>query len=253
MSIIMEISATHSALPGLVSAEGRISAQGQIAAQARFSPKANNQIPADVTRQNGKTGSGTTSASKHSPVAGSASSDDSNPGNKPVTDKNALNQRELQEIEALKARDIEVKAHERAHIAAAGSLAVSGASFSYSQGPDGRRYATSGEVRIDTSKVPDDPQATISKAQQLRRAALAPATPSAQDRSIAAEASAMEQQARLELVQSEKEEPAEAEKQSAANDENHTEPPQTTHVAQSQNKPLYSDEVDAGKYLDTFA
>ena len=57
-----------------------------------------------------------------------------------------------------------------------------------------------GEVRIDTSPVEGDPEATLLKAQQIRRAALAPATPSAQDRSVAAKASSLESQARQELL-----------------------------------------------------
>lgn len=131
--------------------------------------------------------------------------------------------------------------------------AVSAASFSYSQGPDGRRYATSGEVGIDISKVANDPQATISKAQQIQRATLAAASPSSQDRSIAAQASAMEQQARLELVQIKNEELSETEKQSATDNENDAPITQTNYAAQANNKPLFSDEVEAGKYLNTFA
>ena len=57
-----------------------------------------------------------------------------------------------------------------------------------------------GEVKIDTSEIPGDPQATLLKAQIIRRAALAPATPSAQDRQVAAQATAMAQQARIELA-----------------------------------------------------
>ncbi|MEM6544436.1 MAG: putative metalloprotease CJM1_0395 family protein, partial [Pseudomonadota bacterium] len=53
---------------------------------------------------------------------------------------------------------------------------------------------------IDVSPVPGDPQATIEKARIVRRAALAPAEPSAQDRRVAAEATALEQQARAELL-----------------------------------------------------
>ena len=57
-----------------------------------------------------------------------------------------------------------------------------------------------GEVRIDTSPVEGDPEATLLKAQQIRRAALAPANPSAQDRNVAAKASSLESQARQELL-----------------------------------------------------
>jgi hypothetical protein len=86
------------------------------------------------------------------------------------------------DIVELQNRDREVRNHEQAHIAASGGLSRGGASFSYQRGSDGKLYAVGGEVSIDTSPVPDNPQATIQKAQQIRAAALAPADPSAQDR-----------------------------------------------------------------------
>ncbi len=110
-----------------------------------------------------------------------------------------LSAEEKRELEKLQARDREVRAHEAAHKNAAGHLARGGAQFEFQTGPDGRRYAVGGEVEIDTSKVPGDPQATINKAQTIRRAATAPAEPSAQDRAVAAEATRMEAEARREL------------------------------------------------------
>ncbi len=106
-----------------------------------------------------------------------------------------------QVITQLKARDREVKAHEAAHLAAAGQYATGGANYSYTTGPDGKQYANGGEVGIDTSPVPNDPQATLIKAQQIQRAALAPAEPSAQDRSVASQASQMAMQARQEIAE----------------------------------------------------
>lgn len=100
-------------------------------------------------------------------------------------------------LQQLQARDREVRAHELAHVAAGAGLVRSGASFSYQRGPDGRFYAVGGEVSIDTSPVPGDPQATASKAEQIQRAALAPAQPSGQDRAIAAQAARMAMEARL--------------------------------------------------------
>ncbi len=104
-------------------------------------------------------------------------------------------------VQQLQARDRQVRSHEQAHLAASGGLANGGPGFTFTTGPDGRRYAVGGEVRIDTSGVPGDPEATIRKAQQIRRAALAPADPSARDQQIAAQATVMEQQARAELAQ----------------------------------------------------
>ena len=116
-----------------------------------------------------------------------------------VRPESELNTEEKRELEQLKARDRDVRAHEAAHKAAAGNLARGGAQFEFQNGPDGRRYAVGGEVSIDTAKVSGDPQATIHKAQTIRRAANAPAQPSSQDRSVAAQASRMEAEARREL------------------------------------------------------
>lgn len=110
-----------------------------------------------------------------------------------------LSEEQLKEVEQLKARDREVRAHEMAHLAAAGSLATSGASFTYQRGPDGVSYAIGGEVSIDTSKG-DTPEDTLRRAQIIRAAALAPAEPSGQDRSVAAKAAQMEAEARAELA-----------------------------------------------------
>ena len=107
---------------------------------------------------------------------------------------------EQRQVEELKLRDREVRAHEAAHAAAAGQHARGGPSYTYQRGPDGVQYAVGGEVPIDVSPVPNDPQATIQKALTIRRAALAPADPSGADRQIAARASAMAAQARQELV-----------------------------------------------------
>ena len=102
-------------------------------------------------------------------------------------------------LQELQQRDRDVRAHEQAHISASGGLASGGARFSFQQGSDGKQYAIGGEVSIDTSPG-RTPQETINKARQIRAAALAPADPSPQDRSVAAEAGEMEAQARAELA-----------------------------------------------------
>lgn len=99
------------------------------------------------------------------------------------------------QLRRLKQRDAEVRAHERAHMAAGGQYVSGGPSYTYQQGPDGRQYAIGGHVSIDVSSVPDDPEAGAAKARQVRRAALAPGDPSAQDRAVAAKASAQETRA----------------------------------------------------------
>jgi len=104
---------------------------------------------------------------------------------------------EQAEVRRLQARDREVRSHEQAHVAAGGPHA-GGASYSYETGPDGKRYAVGGEVPIDASKA-STPEATMQKARTIRKAALAPANPSATDRQVAAKATAMEEAARQEL------------------------------------------------------
>ena len=102
---------------------------------------------------------------------------------------------EQMEIADLAARDRVVRVHEQAHAAVGGALAGS-PTYSYTRGPDGRSYVTDGEVSIDTAPVAGDPQATLAKMDQVRRAALAPAEPSAQDMRVAAQAQATAAQAR---------------------------------------------------------
>lgn len=116
----------------------------------------------------------------------------SNPAAKSYTSE------EQQKISELAARDREVRAHEAAH-ASVGGIYAGAPSYNFARGPDGKNYAVSGEVSIDVSPVAGNPQATIDKAQIVRRAALAPAQPSLQDRAVASAAIALEQSARQEL------------------------------------------------------
>ncbi len=117
-----------------------------------------------------------------------------------------LTPEEQQEIARLQQRDREVRDHEAAHVAAGGIYVRGGATFTYQTGPDNKRYAVGGEVSIDTSPVRGNPEATIVKMQTVRRAALAPADPSGQDRAVAAAASGMEAAARQELRREQSEE-----------------------------------------------
>ena len=142
----------------------------------------------------GESGSGTTAPSEDRSVErGGATSGDDPANNEDLT------QEEQHEVADLERRDLEVKQHERAHLNAAGSLATSGPSYEYTVGPDGKRYAVGGEVQIDVSKEPGEPEATIQKARQIRRAALAPKQPSGADRAIAAQSSRMEAVASREM------------------------------------------------------
>jgi hypothetical protein len=102
-------------------------------------------------------------------------------------------------LASLRQRDQEVRLHEHAHLLAAGPYAKGAPSYTYQTGPDGQRYAVGGEVPIDLSAVPGDPQATLQKALMIRRAALAPSDPSATDQAVAAQATALAAQAQQDL------------------------------------------------------
>lgn len=102
-------------------------------------------------------------------------------------------------IQNLASIDRKVKAHEQAHASVGGTFAGA-PSFTYKTGPNGVRYAVAGEVPIDTSPA-SSPEATVRKAEQVARAALAPADPSPTDRRIASSAQALASKARIEIAQ----------------------------------------------------
>lgn len=109
-----------------------------------------------------------------------------------------LDEAQLQQIAEMARRDREVRQHEQAHVSVGGQYA-SAPRYSFERGPDGRSYATGGEVSIDVSPVSGNPEATIRKMEAVRRAALAVAEPSPQDRAVAASAVRLAMQARTEL------------------------------------------------------
>lgn len=157
------------------------------------------------------TGSGTSDADKAaSPIQASTNqlldlqtfSSAGNPpeqeGEEEPTDPSGLTDEEKAQVDELKQRDREVRAHEQAHAAVGGAYA-SAPSYEYETGPDGNRYAVGGEVSIDVSPISGDPQATIQKMEVVKRAALAPAEPSPQDRAVAAQADQTRLKAQAEL------------------------------------------------------
>ncbi len=109
-----------------------------------------------------------------------------------------LTESEKRKVRELQARDRQVREHEQAHKVAGGQFASS-PTYRTVVGPDGRSYAVGGEVRIDTSTVPNNPEATIRKLQIVKRAALAPREPSSADRAVAAEAEQKILRARAEI------------------------------------------------------
>lgn len=103
--------------------------------------------------------------------------------------------RELQQMEQ------NVRAHEQAHMSEGGAVAGS-ATFTYTEGPDGKQYVSGGEVPIN-SLAASSTEDTIAILEQVKRAALAPADPSPQDLRVAATATAQIQQVKEEGISSE--------------------------------------------------
>lgn len=135
------------------------------------------------------------SSEKAAHLASSATAEDEEKSTRPGatgTGGEPLTKEQESQVRELKKRDAEVKAHEQAHAAVGGSYA-SAPTYTYTKGPDGKKYAIGGEVQIDTSPE-RTPDATIRKMDIVVAAALAPADPSAQDRAVARQA----QQQRLE-------------------------------------------------------
>ena len=121
------------------------------------------------------------------------------PGSIPGQGRFAPGSEEEARLRKLKSRDEEVRAHEQAHLAAAGNAAAGGASFTYEVGPDKKRYATGGEVKIkiDSGRTAEEKLVNARKAEE---AALAPSRPSAQDLRVASSARRMQEEARSELA-----------------------------------------------------
>lgn len=102
------------------------------------------------------------------------------------------------ETARLKAIEREVIAHEAAHKAVGGQYAGA-VSYTYVTGPDGRRYIAGGEVPISAPEG-KTPEETIRIMEQVKRAALAPASPSPQDFRVAAAAAAAQMRAQAEMA-----------------------------------------------------
>ncbi len=162
---------------GVSAAGAETAAAGEQAAAAAATPAADGTSADQKSQQDGGV------AAQGEDRGGAASSiRPTKPDGKPMSRAEELLLSELRQA------DTEVRAHEQAHLTAAGAYARSGPSFQYRQGPDGQEYAVAGEVSIDTGKE-SDPAKTIQKMEVVRAAALAPASPSSQDLRVAAAAS----------------------------------------------------------------
>lgn len=156
-----------------------------------------NQLDSSARKENSIASEEQASSPDPSAKSGESAEEQSQSTEQKESQEKAQLLQDQQEIKMLSARDREVRTHEQAHMAVGGQYAGA-ASYQYERGPDGVNYAVAGEVPIDVGRGAT-PEESIRKAQIVRRAALAPADPSPQDRSVAAMASQMEADARQEL------------------------------------------------------
>jgi hypothetical protein len=161
-------------------------------------------------------------AAQESASAASAGGSDGKTG-KSASNPGGLSEAELKMVAELKARDAEVKRHEQAHANAGGQYSGQ-PSYSYQRGPDGRNYAVDGSTPIDVSPVAGNPEATVRKMEVVKRAAMAPAEPSGQDRAVASRAQAEQSKARAEAAAQRREETAAAAAEATAEATSPSEP-----------------------------
>lgn len=150
--------------------------------------------------------------------------------------RDELTAEEKQQLTELRNRDTEVKAHEQAHQAAAAGISASAPSYDYETGPDGKKYAVGGEVSISFVEG-NSPEENIANAQTMKAAALAPASPSGQDRSVARHADNIIAQNKQELLQ-EKPQEADGSSTESVDGTNLTNPNKTEETIEVKNNPL---------------
>lgn len=156
-----------------------------------------------------------------------------------------LTQDQKMQVIELQRRDLEVRTHEAAHMSAGAGL-TTGASYSYQRGPDNKMYAIGGEVGIDTSpgKTPEE---TLKKAAQIKRAALAPAQPSSADLQVAATATNMEIDAKMEIQKNQNQETKEKTEQNSQNSQSSQD---TSNYLNEQRKNPYNSALNSS-YMPT--
>lgn len=104
-------------------------------------------------------------------------------------------------LKALEDRDQEVRQHEQEHLNEAGEHARGGPQFETYSASNGKTFVTGGKVNVDVSEIGGDPRKTADKMAKIRKAALAPKTPSSQDRTVEADAASKESVARAQMQQ----------------------------------------------------
>jgi hypothetical protein len=123
-------------------------------------------------------------------------SDEEPRGSDPSSEAEA--KREKAEIQELDRTDRSIRARGQAQAAIASNPGK--VTYRYQVGPDGRLYVVSGEVSFDTTAVPDDPEATLRKAEQIAEAAFVPGDSPSADRRAAIMAAMLKAEARRQLA-----------------------------------------------------
>lgn len=172
-------------------------------------------------------------------------SSESNAQEKSSNNQYELTQDQKMQVIELQRRDLEVRTHEAAHMSAGAGL-TTGASYSYQRGPDDKMYAIGGEVGIDTSpgKTPEE---TLKKAAQIKRAALAPAQPSSADLQVAATATNMEIDAKMEIQKNQNQETKDKTEQNSQNSQSSQD---TSNYLNEQRKNPYNSALNSS-YMPT--
>lgn len=131
-----------------------------------------------------------------------------NAGTEKAVDGSALSEGDRELLDKLQARDAKVRAHEAAHVMAAGGQAVGLPTYTYQTGPDGERYAVGGSVNISILNT-GDPEADARRAKNAHRAAMATGEPSSGDMRTASQAASLMARAQREAAARYAEQPAE--------------------------------------------
>ncbi|MEP4030176.1 putative metalloprotease CJM1_0395 family protein [Roseibium polysiphoniae] len=193
--------------------DGKRGGGTQVSAQSLASPSESKEDAADVNAgaaSDQEDAEGVSGGAQNAGASPGVTQSSSSGETEEDPDGDGLTEAEEKQVEELKQRDREVRAHEQAHARVGGPYAGA-PTYTFQQGPDGGRYAIGGEVQIDTS-VERTAEATIRKMQIVIRAATAPAEPSSQDLKVA-------QQARSQLAAAQAEARAEAAEELSGDDE----------------------------------
>ena len=185
---LREISGNQEAAAALARGEAQIQAKEK-ALTAGAGKEASSVHYTYTTGPDGKryiTGAVVTVATKND---GSAETPNAPAAENKASTINGLTRGEQETVKQLQEIDRDVRQHEAAHQAAGGAYAGA-ATFGYVKGPDGKSYAVSGQVPINTPAT-SDPEEAASIAARVLSAATAPGGGlSGQDVAVAARASA---------------------------------------------------------------